>query len=59
MIQDPIPTKIGWVLTKTTELATEVSLSEAIQDAKWAPRNIPDRSSHPRSFLFYPPHTLR
>jgi hypothetical protein len=46
-IHDPIPTKIGWVETRTTELATEVYFREPIQKAKWRLRKTPEIISHP------------
>ena len=49
----PIPTKIGWVVTKTTELATEVYFSEAIQKAKWRPSRIPEKATQRISPLLH------
>jgi hypothetical protein len=37
------PTKIGLVVTKITELATEVYCREVIHRAKWKQRNNPAR----------------
>jgi hypothetical protein len=58
-IQDPIPTKIGWVFTRTTELATEVYLRELIQKAKWRLRRTPERSNHPISDFLQSFQTFR
>jgi hypothetical protein len=45
---------MGWVVTKTTELATEVYFREVIQRAKWRLRRRPERRSHPHAFLSHP-----
>jgi hypothetical protein len=47
---------MGWVVTKTTELATEVYFKEAIQKAKWRLRKRPERRNHLISVLFHPLH---
>ena len=41
----PMATKMGFDVTMTTELATEVCSSEAIQKAKWAARQTADAST--------------
>ena len=43
-------TQSGVVVTRTTELATEVSCSEVIQTAKWIARKSPDRPPFKMSF---------
>jgi hypothetical protein len=53
-----IKTKMGWVVTRTTELATEVYFREAIQKAKWRLRKRPERRNHPISFLSHPLHVF-
>ena len=47
-----MPTKMGWVVTRTTELATEAYFKEAIHKAKWRLRKRPERKNH--QFLSLP-----
>jgi hypothetical protein len=46
------------VVTRTTELATEVYFREAIQKAKWRLRKRPERRSHRISFFCHPLHVF-
>jgi len=45
-------------VTRTTELATDVYLSEAIHEAKWRLRRIPEKMSQATSFFPHPFHTF-
>jgi hypothetical protein len=45
-------------VTRTTELATEVYFSDAIQKAKWRLRRIPEKMSQATSFFSHPSQTF-
>lgn len=45
-------------MTRTTELATEVYFSDAIQKAKWRLRRIPEKMSQATSFFSHPSQTF-
>jgi hypothetical protein len=46
------------VVTRTTELATEVYFKEAIQKAKWRLKKSPERRSHPILSFSHPFHVF-